>query len=160
MSGENAEIKVGNTLPLSRIPIGTQIHCIELEPGRGAKIARGAGTTAQITGKETKYAYVSLPSGEQRKVLLTCRATIGQVGNVDAGNISIGKAGRNRWKGIRGNVRGVAMNPVDHPLGGGEGRTSGGRNPCTPWGKPTKGYKTRDKNKASGKLIISRKKKK
>ncbi|HON57639.1 MAG TPA: 50S ribosomal protein L2 [bacterium] len=160
MSGEEAEIKVGNCLPLSKIQIGTQIHCIELEPGRGSKIARGAGTTAQITGKEGKYAYVTLPSGEQRKVLLTCRATIGQVSNVDAINVSIGKAGRSRWLGIRSNVRGVAMNPIDHPLGGGEGKTSGGRHPCTPWGKPTKGYKTRNSKKSSSKLIISKKKKK
>jgi len=159
MSGENAEIKIGNALTLSRIPIGTQIHNIELEPGRGAKICRGAGTTAQITGKEGKYAYVSLPSGELRKILLTCKATIGQVGNTESVNISIGKAGRSRWLGIRSNVRGVAMNPIDHPLGGGEGKTSGGRNPCTPWGKPTKGYKTRNRKKISNKFIISRKKK-
>jgi len=160
ISGDKAEIKVGNTLPLSKIPIGTQIHCIELEPGRGAKLVRGAGLSAQITGKEDKYAVVSLPSGEQRKILLTCRATIGQIGNSDAINISIGKAGRSRWLGIRPNVRGVAMNPVDHPLGGGEGKTSGGRHPTTPWGKPTKGYKTRDKKKKSNKLIISKTKKK
>ncbi|MBP7653451.1 50S ribosomal protein L2 [Candidatus Dependentiae bacterium] len=159
MSGDNAEIKVGNCLPLSKIPTGTQIHNIELEPGRGAKICRGAGTASQITGKEGKYAYVSLPSGELRKVLLTCRATIGQVGNTESINISVGKAGRTRWLGIRSNVRGVAMNPIDHPLGGGEGKTSGGRNPCTPWGKPTKGYKTRDKKKSTNKFIISKKKK-
>ncbi|HPN30669.1 MAG TPA: 50S ribosomal protein L2 [bacterium] len=159
MSGENAEIKVGNSLPLSKIPTGTQIHNIELEPGRGAKICRGAGTASQITGKEGKYAYVSLPSGELRKVLLTCKATIGQVGNTESINVSVGKAGRTRWLGVRSNVRGVSMNPIDHPLGGGEGKTSGGRNPCTPWGKPTKGYKTRNKKKSTNKFIISRKKK-
>ena len=159
IAGNDADIKVGNTLQLLRIPIGTQIHCIEMEPGRGARLIRSAGAGGQITGKEGKYAILSLPSGEMRKILLTCKATIGQVGNLEHGNLSIGKAGRTRWLGIRSNVRGVAMNPVDHPLGGGEGKTCGGRNPCTPWGKPTKGYKTRDKKKKSNNLIIKRRSK-
>jgi len=159
-SGDNAEIKIGNALVLDKIPLGTHVHCIELEPGRGAKLVRTAGAFSQITGKEGKYVIVRLPSGEQRKILKTCKATIGEIGNSEHANVSIGKAGRNRWLGKRPNVRGVVMNPVDHPMGGGEGKTSGGRPPCSPWGKPTKGYKTRNKKKKSNSLIVSKKKKK
>lgn len=157
MSGPGADIKPGNTLPLSNIPMGTLIHNIELKLGKGGQIVRSAGTFAQLMAKEDKYALVKLPSGEVRKVLMTCKATIGQVGNVTHENVSLGKAGRKRWLGIRPSVRGVAMNPVDHPMGGGEGRSSGGRHPCSPWGKPTKGYKTR-KNKTSDRYIVKRRK--
>lgn len=156
LAGETADIKPGNALPIQRIPVGTIIHNIELQPGAGGKFCRSAGTYAQLVAKEGKYALLRMPSGEVRKVLVTCTATVGQVGNIHHETISIGKAGRNRWKGRRPKVRGVAMNPVDHPLGGGEGRSSGGRHPVSPWGKPTKGYKTRDKKKASGKLIVKR----
>ncbi len=158
-SGEGADIKPGNSLTMAKIPVGTLIHNIELHPGRGGQFCRAAGTYAQMVAKEGKYALLRMPSGEVRKVLATGLATIGQVGNIQHENISLGKAGRNRWLGRRPKVRGVAMNPVDHPLGGGEGRSSGGRHPVTPWGKPTKGYKTRDKKKASGKLIVTRRSK-
>lgn len=153
-SGPDADIKVGNALPLANIPVGTFVHNIELYPGRGGQLARAAGTSAQLMAKEGKYAILRLPSGESRMVLLTCRATIGQVGNVDHENITIGKAGRKRWLGRRPRVRGTAMNPVDHPHGGGEGKAPIGRpGPVTPWGKPTLGYKTR-KKKLSDKFIV------
>jgi len=155
-AGETADIKPGNALPLKRIPVGTLLHNIELNPGRGGQMCRAAGTYAQLVAKEGKYALVRLPSGEVRNVLSACIATVGQVGNVMHENISIGKAGRNRWLNRRPKVRGVAMNPVDHPLGGGEGKSSGGRHPVTPWGKPTKGYKTRNVKKPSSKLIVKR----
>lgn len=155
-AGETADIKPGNALPLKRIPVGTLLHNIELTPGRGGQMCRAAGTYAQLIAKEGKYALVRLPSGEVRNVLGACVATVGQVGNVMHENISIGKAGRNRWLNRRPKVRGVAMNPVDHPLGGGEGKSSGGRHPVTPWGKPTKGYKTRNVKKPSSKLIVKR----
>nr|HID59248.1 50S ribosomal protein L2 [Desulfobacterales bacterium] len=155
ISSPNADIKPGNALPLRSIPLGTQIHNIELQAGKGAQIVRSAGTYAQLIAKEGRYAQVKLPSGEVRMVLLDCWATIGQVGNVEHENISIGKAGRSRWLGRRPKVRGVAMNPVDHPHGGGEGKSSGGRHPVTPWGVPTKGYKTR-KNKKSDSYIVKR----
>ena len=157
ISGEDADIKPGNTLPLRCIPLGTFIHNVELKPGKGAQIIRSAGTFGQLVAKEGKYAQIKLPSNEVRIVLKECFATIGQVGNIDFENYSIGKAGRGRWLGRRPKVRGVAMNPVDHPLGGGEGKSSGGRHPVTPWGVPTKGYKTR-KNKSTDKYIISRRK--
>ncbi len=144
-------------MPLAKIPLGTTIHNVEMKVGKGGQIARGAGTYAQLVAKEGDYAQVKLPSGEVRMVRLGCRATIGQVGNTDHENISLGKAGRSRWFGRRPKVRGVAMNPVDHPMGGGEGKSSGGRHPCTPWGKPTKGYKTR-KTKPSDSFIIKRRK--
>jgi len=153
LRSENAEIKTGNCLTLKSIPVGTLVHNIEMRPGKGAQMARSAGSFAQVLGKEDDYAQLRLRSGEVRKVLLTCIATIGQVGNLEHENVSMGKAGRNRWKGIRPRVRGVAMNPVDHPHGGGEGRTSGGRPSVTPWGKPTKGYKTR-KNKRTQKFVV------
>ncbi|MCX6112154.1 MAG: 50S ribosomal protein L2 [Proteobacteria bacterium] len=153
LSSETAEIKPGNCLSLKSIPVGTLVHNVELKPGRGAQLARSAGSYAQVLGREDKYAQLRLRSGEVRKVLIECRATIGQVGNLESENINAGKAGRSRWKGIRPRVRGVAMNPVDHPHGGGEGRTSGGRPSSTPWGKPTKGYKTR-KNKRTQKYIV------
>ncbi len=155
-AGDNADIKPGNALPLKKIPVGTLLHNIELHPGKGGQICRAAGTYAQLVAKEGKYALLRLPSGEVRNILATCLASVGQVGNVMHENISIGKAGRNRWLGNRPKVRGVAMNPVDHPLGGGEGKSSGGRHPVTPWGKPTKGYKTRNKKKPSSKLIVKR----
>jgi len=153
-SGENADIKPGNALKLKNIPLGTVIHAIELKPGAGAQLVRGAGTAAQLMAKEGKFALLKLPSGEQRMVQAECRASIGQVGNLDFENISIGKAGRSRWLGKRGHVRGVAMNPVDHPHGGGEGRSKG-NHPQSPWGQPAKGYKTR-KKKPSDHYIISR----
>jgi large subunit ribosomal protein L2 len=158
-SGPNADIKPGNTLPLSNIPLGTQIHNIELRAGKGGQIVRSAGTYAQLMAKEDRYALIKLPSSEVRMVLMDCKATIGQLGNVSHENIDIGKAGRTRWKGRRPKVRGVAMNPVDHPMGGGEGRSSGGRHPCSPWGVPSKGYKTR-KNKSSDRLIVKKRSKK
>jgi large subunit ribosomal protein L2 len=158
-SGPEADIKPGNTLPLSNIPLGTQIHNIELRPGKGGQIVRSAGTYAQLMAKEDRNALIKLPSGEVRMVLMNCKATVGQLGNVSHENIDLGKAGRNRWKGRRPRVRGVAMNPVDHPMGGGEGRSSGGRHPCSPWGMPTKGYKTR-RNKSSDRLIVKRRSKK
>ncbi len=159
IAGDGADIKPGNSLAMAKIPVGTLIHNIELRPGCGGQFCRAAGTYAQVVAKEGKYALLRMPSGEVRKVLAMGLATIGQVGNIQHENISLGKAGRNRWLGRRPKVRGVAMNPVDHPLGGGEGRSSGGRNPVTPWGKPTKGYKTRDRKKASGKLIVTRRSK-
>ncbi|OUM95055.1 MAG: 50S ribosomal protein L2 [Thermobacillus sp. ZCTH02-B1] len=157
MSGPDADIKVGNALPLENIPVGTVIHNIELKPGKGGQLVRAAGTEAQLLGKEDKYAIVRLASGEMRRILLKCRATIGSVGNEDHELVSIGKAGRSRWLGRRPAVRGVVMNPEDHPHGGGEGRAPIGRkSPVTPWGKPTLGYKTRKKKKASNKYIIRR----
>ena len=157
-SGSKAEIKIGNALPLRNIPTGTVVHGVELRPGGGAKMARSAGTSVQLMSKENKAALLRLPSGEMRQVSLDCRATVGQVGNPEAELIKIGKAGRNRWKGKRPQSRGVAMNPVDHPLGGGEGRSSGGRHPVSPWGKSE--GKTRKKNKASDKYIMRRRSKK
>jgi large subunit ribosomal protein L2 len=153
MAGANADIKPGNTLPLKLIPLGTIIHNVEMKIGKGAQLVRSAGTFAQLMAKDGKYVQVKLPSGEVRMILQDCKATIGQVGNLDHEKVSIGKAGRSRWLGRRPKVRGVAMNPVDHPHGGGEGRTSGGRHPVTPWGIPTKGYKTR-KNKTSSRFIV------
>jgi large subunit ribosomal protein L2 len=158
-SGPDADIKPGNTLPLSNIPLGTQIHNLELRSGKGGQIVRSAGTYAQLMAKEDRYALVKLPSGEVRMVLIHCKATVGQLGNVTHENIDLGKAGRTRWLGRRPKVRGVAMNPVDHPMGGGEGRSSGGRHPCSPWGVPSKGYKTR-KNKSSDRLIVKKRTKK
>jgi large subunit ribosomal protein L2 len=155
LSGPGADIRPGNTLPLQSIPLGTVIHGIELKPGKGAQLARSAGVGAQLMAREGDYATLRMPSGENRLVHVRCQATIGQVGNLDHENRSIGKAGRSRWLGKRPNNRGVAMNPVDHPMGGGEGKSSGGRHPCTPWGKPTKGYKTR-KNSATDKWIVKR----
>jgi large subunit ribosomal protein L2 len=158
VSGPDADILVGNALPLRNIPPGTTVHNIELKPGKGAQMARSAGAQAQLVAKEADYALLKLPSGETRKVLVDCMATVGQVGNVDHENISIGKAGRTRWMGIRPTNRGVVMNPVDHPHGGGEGKTSGGRHPVTPWGQPTRGYKTRN-NKRTDKFIVTRRQK-
>jgi large subunit ribosomal protein L2 len=155
MSGTGADIRPGNAMALRDMPLGQTIHNIELYPGRGGQLARSAGAAAQLMAREGKYAQIRLASGEMRLVQSGCRATIGQVGNVDHENISVGKAGRSRWLGRRPRVRGVAMNPVDHPHGGGEGKTSGGRNPCTPWGVPTKGYKTR-RNKRTTKYIVRR----
>ncbi|MEQ6376620.1 50S ribosomal protein L2 [Bacillaceae bacterium S4-13-58] len=159
-SGENADIKVGNALPLNNIPVGTVIHNVELKPGRGGQLVRSAGAQAQILGREDKYVLIRLVSGEVRLVLGTCRATVGQVGNLDNELINVGKAGRSRWNGIRPTVRGSVMNPNDHPHGGGEGRAPIGRkSPMSPWGKPTLGYKTRKRNKASDKFIVRRRKK-
>ena len=158
ISGRNKPMKIGNCMPLSDIPAGTNIHNIELSPNSGAKIARSAGASAQISGTDENYCVIKLGSGEIRKIISTARATIGTVSNSDHQNIMIGKAGRNRWKGIRPQSRGVAMNPVDHPHGGGEGKTSGGRSPVSPWGQSAKGLKTR-KNKVTNKYIISRRKK-
>jgi large subunit ribosomal protein L2 len=155
VSCEKADIKTGNTMPLKSIPLGTLIHNLELKVGRGAQMIRSAGTYGQLMAKEGRYAQVRLPSGEVRKIFVECRATIGQVGNLDHENLSVGKAGRTRWLGKRPKVRGVAMNPIDHPMGGGEGKSSGGRHPCTPWGVPTKGHKTRS-NKRTDKYIIKR----
>jgi large subunit ribosomal protein L2 len=155
VASSSADIKPGNALPLRAIPLGTIIHNVELKIGKGAQLARSAGTFAQLMAKEGKYAQVKLPSGEVRMVLMDCIASIGQVGNLDHENVNIGKAGRSRWLGKRPKVRGVAMNPVDHPHGGGEGRTSGGRHPVTPWGIPTKGYKTRT-NKTSSRFIVKK----
>jgi large subunit ribosomal protein L2 len=159
ITSASADIKPGNAMPLRNIPLGSFIHNIELRPGKGAQMVRSAGTYAQLMAKEGDYAQVRLPSGEVRKVFIECKATIGQVGNVTHEGVSIGKAGRTRWLGKRPKVRGVAMNPVDHPMGGGEGKTSGGRHPCTPWGVPTKGYKTR-KNQTTDKYIIKKRDKK
>ncbi len=157
ISSEKADIQPGNCLPLHNIPVGTMIHNVELKPNSGGKLVRSAGAYAELLGKDGGYAQIKMPSGEFRRVLEGCCATIGQIGNIDHENISIGKAGRSRWLGIRPSVRGVAMNPIDHPHGGGEGKTSGGRHPVTPWGVPTKGFKTR-KNKRTSKYIISRRK--
>jgi len=153
ISGVDAPIKPGNCLPMRDIPVGSVIHCMELKPGKGAQIARSAGTSAQLVAKENNHGILRLRSGEMRKILLDCRATIGEVSNSEHGLRSLGKAGAKRWRGVRPTVRGVAMNPVDHPHGGGEGRTSGGRHPVSPWGTPTKGYKTRS-NKRTDKLIV------
>lgn len=158
VSGAAAPIRDGNALPLENIPVGRQVHNIELQLGKGAQLARSAGASAQLAGFDGDYAILRLPSGETRMVFKKCIATIGEVGNEDAMNVKIGKAGRNRWLGKRPSVRGVAMNPVDHPLGGGQGKTSGGRHPVTPWGQPTRGYKTRKKNKLSDRFIIKRRK--
>jgi len=156
MSGPDAEIRPGNALPLSSIRVGTMLHNVEMRPGKGGQIARSAGVGIQLMGKEGDKAILKLPSGEFRRVEIRCMASIGVMGNSDHSNRKVGKAGRSRWLGVRPNVRGVAMNPVDHPHGGGEGRTSGGRHPVTPWGVPTKGHKTRNKNKASNRDIIRR----
>ncbi|MEA4942841.1 MAG: 50S ribosomal protein L2 [Propionicimonas sp.] len=155
-AGEGADIKPGNNLPLRNIPVGTTVHGVEMRPGGGAKLGRSAGARIQLVAREGKYATLRLPSGEMRMVDVRCRATVGEVGNAEQSNINWGKAGRMRWKGVRPTVRGVVMNPIDHPHGGGEGRTSGGRHPVTPWGKPE--GRTRDKNKASNKLIVRRRK--
>jgi large subunit ribosomal protein L2 len=154
-----ADIKAGNSLPLKKIPSGTIIHSIEMKPGAGAKLVRSAGASATLVGRIEKYMQIRMPSGELRLLPEDCYATIGTVSNADHMNVSLGKAGRSRWKGIRPTVRGVAMNPVDHPMGGGEGRTSGGRHPCSPWGQLSKGYKTRKPKKPSDKFIVSRRKK-
>ena len=156
VSGIEADIKPGNNLPLRNIPVGTTVHSVELRPGGGAKLGRSAGVAIQLVAREGKFATLRLPSGEMRMVDVRCRASIGAVGNAEQSNINWGKAGRSRWKGIRPTVRGVVMNPVDHPHGGGEGRTSGGRHPVSPWGKPE--GRTRDKNKASNKMIVRRRK--
>jgi len=159
VSGPEADILVGNALPLKNIPAGTVVHSIELRPGKGAQMARAAGTQAQLVSREGDYALLKLPSGEVRRVEVGCMATVGQVGNTDHENVSLGKAGRKRWMGKRPHNRGVSMNPVDHPHGGGEGKTSGGRNPVTPWGKPTRGFKTRN-NKRTNKWIVTHRSKK
>ncbi|RKX26958.1 MAG: 50S ribosomal protein L2 [Candidatus Zixiibacteriota bacterium] len=156
MSGESVEVKVGNSMPLGKIPLGTVCHNIEMRPGKGGQMARSAGSFVQLVAKDGKKAILKMPSGEVRTVPIICYATIGQVSNVDHKNVVWGKAGASRWRGRRPSVRGVAMNPVDHPMGGGEGRSSGGRHPCTPWGKPTKGYKTRSKRKSNDHLIQDR----
>ena len=153
ISGESAPIKPGNTLLLRNIPVGSVVHCVEMKPGKGAQIARSAGTSAQLAAREGQYVTLRLRSGEVRKILADCRATLGEVSNSEHSLRKLGKAGASRWRGVRPTVRGVAMNPVDHPHGGGEGRTSGGRHPVTPWGVPTKGYKTR-KNKRTDQLIV------
>jgi large subunit ribosomal protein L2 len=155
VSSNRADVKPGNAVPLKNIPLGSLIHNVEIKLGRGGQLIRSAGTYGQLMAKEEGYAQIRLPSGEVRKVFLECRATIGQVGNIDHENLSIGKAGRARWQGRRPKVRGVAMNPIDHPMGGGEGKSSGGRHPCTPWGIPTKGHKTR-RNQSSDKFIVKR----
>jgi large subunit ribosomal protein L2 len=155
IAGQGVDILPGNSLPLKNIPLGTEVHNVELRPGRGGQIARSAGSAVQVVAKEGEYASVKMPSGEIRKVLIHCYATVGQVGNIDHENVSIGKAGRTRWLGKRPHVRGVAMNPVDHPLGGGEGKTSGGRHPVSPWGIPTKGFKTRTR-KTTDRLVVQR----
>jgi large subunit ribosomal protein L2 len=158
MAGSNAPIKPGNSLPLRNIPVGSTVHCIELKPGKGAQIARSAGASAQLVARESAYATLRLRSGEMRRVSIECSAVIGEVGNSEHSLRKLGKAGAKRWKGIRPTVRGVAMNPVDHPHGGGEGRTSGGRHPVSPWGTPTKGYKTRN-NKRTQQFIVRRRSK-
>ena len=159
-SGPEADIKPGNCLPLANIPVGTLFHAVEFQPGKGAAMARSAGTSIQLMGKENGYAILRMPSSEMRRVLLDCRATVGEVGNAEHANIRIGKAGRKRWMGVRPTVRGTVMNPVDHPHGGGEGKNkSAGRHPVTPWGVPTKGHRTRNKKKGSNRLIIRRRKK-
>ncbi len=159
MSGDNAEIRPGNCLPLRNIPVGSVIHCVELKAGKGAQIARSAGTSVQLVAREGEYATLRLRSGEMRKVRYECRAVIGEVSNSEHSLRKLGKAGATRWRGVRPTVRGVAMNPVDHPHGGGEGRTSGGRHPVSPWGVPTKGYKTRT-NKRTDKMIVRRRNRK
>jgi large subunit ribosomal protein L2 len=159
LSGAEADILPGNTLPIQNIPLGTQIHNIEMRPGKGGQMVRSAGTFAQLVAKDGDYAQVRMPSGEVRRFPLVCTATVGQVGNVEHENESLGKAGRSRWKGRRPKVRGVAMNPVDHPHGGGEGKTSGGRHPVTPWGKPTRGAKTRNNKRTQNMIVRDRRKK-
>ena len=159
LSGAEAPIKVGNTLPLKNIPVGSTVHCVELKPGRGAQIARAAGAGTQLVAREGAYAQLRLRSGEVRRVHVECRATVGDVGNSEHSLRKLGKAGASRWRGIRPTVRGTAMNPVDHPHGGGEGRTKGGRHPVSPWGVPTKGYKTRH-NKRTDRMIVNRRKRK
>ena len=159
VSSPNADIKPGNTLPLQSIPTGTLVHNVEMKPGKGGQLARAAGSAAQLMAKEGRQAHLKLPSGEVRMVPVDCRATIGRLSNVEQENVCLGKAGRKRWVGKRPHVRGVVMNPVDHPMGGGEGKSSGGRHPCTPWGVPTKGYKTR-KPKASDRYIVKHRSKK
>jgi large subunit ribosomal protein L2 len=159
ISGSEAPIKSGNCLTLRQIPVGTVVHCVELKPGKGAQIARSAGTSAQLVAREGDYSTLRLRSGEMRKVHVECRATIGEVSNSEHSLRSLGKAGAKRWRGVRPTVRGVAMNPVDHPHGGGEGRTSGGRHPVSPWGVPTKGYKTRSNKRTDGMIVRHRKKK-
>ncbi len=156
IASSTADIKPGNVLPLHNIPLGTQIHNVEMQPGKGAQMVRSAGAYAQLVAKEGRYAQVKLPSGEVRMFLIDCRATVGQVGNLEHENISLGKAGKKRWLGRRPRVRGVAMNPVDHPMGGGEGKASGGRHPCSPWGVPAKGYRTRKKSKVSDRYIVKK----
>ncbi|HOD67494.1 MAG TPA: 50S ribosomal protein L2 [candidate division Zixibacteria bacterium] len=158
-SGPAADIRVGNALPLERMPLGTNVHNVEMRPGKGGQMVRSAGSFAQLVARDGNKAILKMPSGEVRSVPVTCCATIGQVSNVDHKNVVWGKAGASRWRGRRASVRGVAMNPVDHPMGGGEGRSSGGRHPCTPWGKPTKGYKTRSKRKSKDHLIQDRRSK-
>jgi len=157
MSGERADIKPGNALPLKNIPLGTMVHNVEMKPGKGGQLIRSAGSAGQLMAREGDYATLKMPSGESRRIHVSCFATVGQVGNLDHENVSIGKAGRTRWLGRNPRVRGVVMNPVDHPLGGGEGKSSGGRHPVTPWGVPTRGYKTRQ-NKATDKFIVKRRK--
>ena len=159
ISGSNAPIKVGNCLPLRNVPVGTQVHCVEMKPGKGAQIARSAGNSVQLLAREGLYATLRLRSGEVRKIHVNCRATIGEVGNSEHGLRSLGKAGATRWRGVRPTVRGVVMNPVDHPHGGGEGRTSGGRHPVSPWGTPTKGYRTRSNKRTDGMIVRRRYKK-
>jgi large subunit ribosomal protein L2 len=156
ISSQKADIRPGNTMPMKYMPQGTVIHNLELKPGRGGQLVRSAGGSAQLMAKEGKYVLVRLPSGELRRILANCKATVGQVSNVEHSAIAIGKAGRSRWMGWRPHTRGVAMNPIDHPMGGGEGKSSGGRHPCTPWGVPTKGKKTRNRKKPSGRLIVAR----
>ena len=160
ISDDVADVHPGNCMPLKNIPLGTQVHNVELRPGKGGQIVRSAGGSAQVMAKEGKYVQLRLPSGEVRMFLNTCRATVGQVGNLDHENVKLGKAGRSRWLGRRPRVRGVAMNPVDHPMGGGEGKSSGGRHPCSPWGMPAKGYRTRKKNKPSDAFIVRNRHKK
>ena len=160
ISGANSPIKAGNCLPIRNIPVGTQIHCIEMKPGKGAQIARSAGVTAQLLAREGDYATLRLRSGEMRKIHVTCKATIGEVGNGEHGLRQLGKAGATRWRGVRPTVRGVVMNPVDHPHGGGEGKSSGGRHPVSPWGQPTKGYRTRSNKRTDGMILRRRHKNK
>jgi len=159
MSGENAEFRVGNALPLKNMPVGTSVHNVEMRLGHGGQIGRSAGALIQLMGREGDYAQLRLPSGEIRRVRSECYATVGQVGNLDHENVSLGKAGRTRWMGFRPHVRGVAMNPVDHPMGGGEGKSSGGRHPTSPWGQKAKGLKTRKRSKPSSQYIVARRKK-
>ncbi len=158
MAGEDVEVRVGNAMPLSRIPLGMEVHNVELIPGKGGQVGRSAGAGLQLMAREGEYALLKMPSGEIRKFQINCYATLGHVGNTEHSNVTLGKAGRSRWRGRRPNVRGVAMNPVDHPMGGGEGRSSGGRHPCSPWGQLSKGLKTRKKTKPSDALIVKRRK--
>ena len=155
-TGEGLDVHPGNSMPLYEIPLGTTVHNVEIKPGKGGQVARSAGSGIQVMAKEGPHVLLRMPSGELRQFRRECLATIGQVGNIDHEKVSIGKAGRNRWKGRRPHTRGVAMNPIDHPMGGGEGKSSGGRHPCTPWGKPTKGFKTRHRRKPSDRLIVQR----